>query len=437
MNKQTPSKKLEYPYEIDEVFGCTRGVILKTDEDDYKSVRAAEEVLVKWYKQNRFGEIYNLMGLVDNCTPADYFVGPEWEDRYLATRLSEERLDKLAKEHLGGDDGFRVMVFNRTTSAAVTVMLALAKPGTTVPYLVPPFSNPRTEWNVKGQGHPCTTRGVELARAEAPIIHSVETLNAILTKKRVSAIAICPHYRGALQEDELRRAIRLGNEANIPVWVDDASGARYRVVLQGEEKAIDMGADVVVTSCEKFGLNGPRVGLVVGKNHLMDKIGTKATILGTEGRPSIWAAVVRAMEEWSPEVSINEAAASVKYSNRLQSLAREIFGDRVGPDGAFRIEEDDALEIAMERAGISKCEFSPVDAVTTLAMILLRRYAYMTAPALSYPGASKRLSIFPPRSDQKPPEPKIVVRNLDKAFNELAQSITTRAKMEKILFGPD
>ena len=102
-----------------------------------------------------------------------------------------------------------------------------------------------------------------------------------------------------------------------------------------------------------------------------------------------------------------------------------------------RIEEDDALEIAMERAGISKCEFSPVDAVTTLAMILLRRFAYMTAPALSYPGASKRLSIFPPRSDQKPPEPKIVVRNLDKAFNELAQSITTRAKMEKILFGPD
>ena len=159
---------MEYPHHIDPEFGCTRGVIINTDEADYRGVRAAEAVLVKWYKERGFDSIYNLMGLVDNSTLPDYFSGPEWEDRYLATRLTEERLDPLAKAHLGGEEGFRAMVFNRTTSAAVTVMVALGEPRTTVPYFVPPFANPRPEWTVKGQGHPCTTRGIALAGAMRP-----------------------------------------------------------------------------------------------------------------------------------------------------------------------------------------------------------------------------------------------------------------------------
>lgn len=218
--------------------------------------------------------------------------------------------------------------------------------------------------------------------------------------------------------------------------MDDASGARSRVILEGEPRAIDMGADVVVTSCEKFGLNGPRAGLVLGRNDLMDRIGTKATILGTEGRPSIWVAVVRALEEWSPEVSLKGAHASEEYARRLQSLAREIFGNRVGPEGSFLIGEEDTLEIVMERLGLTQCEFAPVDAITALAMILLRRYGYMTLPALSYPGASKRIAIRPPRRDQEPPDPEVVVRNLDAAFDELASAITSREEMEKLLFGP-
>jgi L-seryl-tRNA(Ser) seleniumtransferase len=428
-------KSMEYPHDTDPLLGYTRGVIVNSDVDDYKCVRAAEAVLVKWYKERGFDSIYNLMGVADNCTLPDYFHGPEWEERYLATRLSEERLDVLAKEQLGGDDGFRAAAFNRTTSAAVTAMVALAEPGTSVPYLAPPFARPRPEWTIRGQGHPCTARGIGLSGAEAPIIFSLDELRDILANKPVSAVAICPRYRGALSEAELRQAIRLGNEAEVPVWVDDASGARTRVVLDGEARAIDMGADVVVTSCEKLGLNGPRAGLIVGRNELMDRIGTKATILGTEARPGIAAAIVRALEEWSPSVSIREEEARAAYARQLQPLAREIFGDRVGADDFFVIVEEDVLEIAMERAGITQCEFAPLDAVTALGMILVRRYGYMTLPAFSYPGASKRMSIGPPRRDQKAPEPDVVIRNLDAAFDELARVITSREEMEELLFG--
>ncbi|MFQ5933154.1 MAG: hypothetical protein ACE5KI_00755 [Dehalococcoidia bacterium] len=436
MTSPPEGRTMKYPHDMEPLLGYTRGVIINSDVDDYRSVRAAEAVLVKWYKERGFDSVYNLMGLVDNCTLPDYFSGPEWEERYLSTRLSEERLDVLAKEHVGGDDGFRAMAFNRTTSAAVTVMIAMAEPGTTVPYLAPPFANPRPEWTIQGQGHPCTARGIALAGAEAPIIFSLEELQNILVKEAVSAVAICPEYRGELSEGELRQAIRLGNEAGVPVWVDDASGARARVVLKGEQRAIDMGADVVVTSCEKFGLNGPRAGLVVGRNNLMDRIGTKATTLGTEGRPSIVAAIVRALEEWSPEASVLEAEADAEYARKLRPLAKEIFGDRVGHEDTFVMAEEDVLEITMERAGITHSEVAPVDAVTALAMILLRRYGYMTLPAFSYPGASKRLSMSPPRRDQEPPDPKVVIRHLDAAFGELARAITSREEMEELLFGP-
>ena len=37
---------MEYPHHIDPEFGCTRGVIINTDEADYRGVRAAEAVLV-------------------------------------------------------------------------------------------------------------------------------------------------------------------------------------------------------------------------------------------------------------------------------------------------------------------------------------------------------------------------------------------------------
>ena len=441
----TQGRSMEYPHEMEPILGYTRGVIINSDVEEYKSVRAAEAVLVKWYEERGFDSLYNLMGLVDNCTLPDYFQGPEFEERYLATRLSEERLTPLASEHLGGDGEFRAAVFNRTTSAAVTVMAALAVPGTAVPYLAPPFPNPRPEWTIKGQGHPCTARGIALAGADAPIIFSLRELEHILATENVSAVAICPHYRGILSEQELQQAIRLGNEAEVPVWVDDASGARSRVVLAGEARAIDMGADVVVTSCEKFALNGPRAGLVVGRNELMDRIGAKAMILGTEARPSVVAAVVRALEEWSPSDSVREAEARSEYAIQLHDLAREVIGDRAsgrttnpahGVEDSFILAEEDVLEIAMERVGMTRCEFAPLDAVTVLGMILLRRNGYMTLPAFSYPGASKRLSISPVRrSDQESPEAKDLIDNLDAALDELAKVINNRGEMEKLLFG--
>ena len=69
-------RSMEYPHEVEPILGYTRGVIINSDVEEYKSVRAAEAVLVKWYEERGFDSLYNLMGLVDNCTLPDYFQGP-------------------------------------------------------------------------------------------------------------------------------------------------------------------------------------------------------------------------------------------------------------------------------------------------------------------------------------------------------------------------
>lgn len=53
---------------------------------------------------------------------------------------------------------------------------------------------------------------------------------------------------------------------DIPVFVDDASGARVRTVLYGQPTAIELGADLVITSTDKL-MNGPRGGLMSGKKN--------------------------------------------------------------------------------------------------------------------------------------------------------------------------
>src|SRR5690606_24685613 len=122
----------------------------------------------------------------------------------------------------------------------------------------------------------------------------------------------------------------LAAREGVPVFFDDASGARTRTIADGQPRAIDLGASLAVTSCEKFGLNGPRAGLMVGRRDLMERIAAKAAVLGTEARPSISAAIVRAFEEFETEQGAKIFASWEALHRPLYEAARARFGDRVG-----------------------------------------------------------------------------------------------------------
>jgi L-seryl-tRNA(Ser) seleniumtransferase len=425
-----------YPNAIDPILGYAPGTILTDDLADYRSVRAAEEILLHRYRREGFDGVKNVMMLSDNCETPDWFRGPEYRERYLANKLAEQRLDALAKAHMGGDAGFGVMAFNRTTSANLTIVLALARPGTVVPYVVPKYARP----GLKGHGHPSIPRAIELARATTAVVVALDELEAVVARDAVSLIAVCPSYRGIVPEEITRGACALGRGRGIPVFVDDASGARVRVVGEGQARAIDLGADVTVTSCEKYGLLGPRAAVVVARLDLLERIGARAAVLGTEARPSVTAAIVRCFEAWTPERGEAMYREWERLHRPLWEAMRRAFGDRVWwkPYGGVWLMPEDVLEIAMERAGIDDTEVAPVDAATVLAMILLRRHGWMTLPALHYPGASKSLTIHMAQPAARTLSPEAIVHAIDDGLTALAKMLGRRDRLEAMLFGgPD
>lgn len=425
---------LRYPSDIDPVLGYAPGRILTDELMDYRSEQVAEAVLLDRYRKHGLAGVHNVMMLVDNCRVPDYFAGPEYEERYLSQKLSEERLDRLAKIHLGGDDGFRTLAFNRTTAANLTVTLALVRPGSVVPYLVVPYRKP---W-LKGHGHPSIPRAVELAQARCEIVTTAGEVAALLDRGDVSLVTICASYRGIVDEEILRTTCRLGRARAIPVFVDDASGARLRTIGEGQPTAIELGADLAVTSTEKYGLDGPRAGLVVGRKPLMERIGAKAAVLGTEARPSIVAAIVRCLEAFTREGGLAMYAEWERRHRELYEVARPVFGDRVywKGYGGVSIMAEDILEIVMERAGVEESPWAPVDISTAVAMVLLRKYGYMTIPALHYPGASKALMIHLANPSAQVLTAKEIVAALDDAFATVAGIMESRQKLETVLFGP-
>jgi L-seryl-tRNA(Ser) seleniumtransferase len=422
-----------YPNAIDPVLGYAPGTILVDDLADFRSVRAAEEVLLARYRKEGFDGIKNVMMLSDNCAVPGWFSGPEYQERYLANKLAEERLDGLAKAHMGGDERFGVMAFTRTTAANLTIVLALAEPGTVVPYLVPRYPKP----GFKGHGHPSIPRAIELARARTHVVVDLDELRQVVERERVSLVTVCPSYRGIIPEAFTRGACELGHARGIPVFVDDASGARLRTVGEKQARAMDLGADVTVTSCEKYGLTGPRAAVVVARRDLLDRIGAKAAVLGTEARPSVTAAIVRCLEEWTPERGEAIYRDWERRHRPLYEAMRAAFGDRVQwkPYGGVWLMPEDTLEIAMERAGLEETPFAPVDAATVLAMILLRRHGYMTLPALHYPGASKSLTIHMAQPAAQRLTTDEIVRAIDEAFTALAAMLPSRQRLEAMLFG--
>ena len=54
-----------------------------------------------------------------------------------------------------------------------------------------------------------------------------------------------------IDEDIFKKVIEMAHKQNIPVMVDDASGARLRTVVFKQKKACDLGADIAITSTDK------------------------------------------------------------------------------------------------------------------------------------------------------------------------------------------
>ena len=176
-------------------------------------------------------------------------------------------------------------------------------------------------------------------------------------------------------ESELRQVVQLAHDKGIPVYVDDAGGARVGPAIFDQPRTLQLGVDIVATGLDKYGTVGPRLGVMAGDKSLVSRIRARAFEMGMEARPFLYPAAVRSLAGSTPE----RVQDLVETTRGVATALQEEFGDRLHQTPVIaELLADDILEMALERAGLETPPIVPYEASAALAMLLLRDYGILT-----------------------------------------------------------
>jgi L-seryl-tRNA(Ser) seleniumtransferase len=292
-------------------------------------------------------------------------------ETYAGPAVFEDAVQTLGKIHLGGE---QVLALNRTSSGILASVIALVKEGDEIVHFLP-----------KSPAHPSIPRSAELVGAT---YREFEDIDEFEVNENTSLVFIT----GSTMDHEVislkdfLKVVEISKSNDVPVLVDDASGARLRTVVYKQPRAMDMGADVVITSTDKL-MDGPRGGLMSGKSDIMIKIKSKAHQFGLEAQPPLVAGMVRALENLSPERILEAFGNKHELYNALKKDFRDV---KETPTGIMLTSE--ALYIEFDHRGI-KTDLNGDDLAYLFAMLLLRNHGIITIPAVGMPGASATIRI--------------------------------------------
>jgi L-seryl-tRNA(Ser) seleniumtransferase len=374
----------ELPYE--------RGEILGSTEDDFAKLRAAWRII-----EARGGDVFNFTGLERSLGD-----GP---DDDVAPALHGERLRELALEHLGGDpERDDVFVANRMTAAIVASMQVLVRPGARVVGVSASYS------------HPAVVRAVRLAGGVLDDGGPVAGAGVVvLTRLAVTY--------DALPLDAIERAVA---EADGPVFVDDAGGARVGPAVLGQPKMLELGADVGATGLDKYGTIGPRLGLLAGRRDLVSRIRARAIELGLEARPMLYPAVVRSLEQYRPERVRELVATTMTVADALEAR-----GVRVTRTPVAAKLEGSAILARVGGEGM----LVRIEATAALAMLLLRDHGIHTVHFAALPPGTDALLLkfVPPETLERFGGPERFAAAVDESLDRLAALVREPDGVRRLL----
>jgi L-seryl-tRNA(Ser) seleniumtransferase len=427
------AKAYEYPNPIHPRHGYATGAILADDVTIGRFVQRSKERLADRYEDKGLQSIYSFIMITDDCDTGTYFTRPEHRERYLGEAVIYRDLEKLAKLHLGGgpDDG--VLAFNRMVAANLTAVLGLAQRGKRVLYLVPRYERPEV---MKGYGHPSIPRAADIAGCVCTIVTSAEEVRRELDKGDVCLLGVCAYYRDILAESEFEEACKAARAQGVAILVDDASGARARVFDHGQRKALELGADVVATSTDKYGFHGPRSAFMVGRRDLVDRIRAVALMLGTEARPSLAAAICRTIAEFTPENAYQDNRVLAGLHDELYRKMLPVFGPRLKNmhEHGVRMAPEDFMELVMGKAGARKADVAPIDVTSAHATFALKQHGYIMLAGFSYPGGSREIWVHLNHARSRTISLDELARNLAAAVDQTAAIVGSRGRVEQVLF---
>lgn len=344
-------------------------MLVESLTDEVKRRDAALKIIKsRLQKYGREG-VYDLTGLSGGFPIKD--LDKNLLETYAGPAVFDEALQTLGKIHLGGE---QVLAVNRTSAGILAVIMALVDEGDEVVHYLP-----------KSPAHPSIPRSVELVGASYIEFESIDEFKVSDDTTIVFITGSTMDHDIILMEDFLK-IVESCKSKKIPVVVDDASGARLRTVVYKQPRAIDMGADITITSTDKL-MDGPRGGLMSGREDLMMLVKTKAHQFGLEAQPPLIAGMVRALENLTPERILQ----SFERKKLLKDVLKLDFNHmEETPTGLMLTPESLKLELEERK---TETDITPRELAFLYSMLLLKNHGIITIPAVGMPGASATIRV--------------------------------------------
>lgn len=377
--------------------------------DEMKKREAALRFIATLVNQEGRSSLYDLSGLAggfpvkkSDLSLLETYSGPAIFSAYL---------QKEGTQHLGGD---KVAAFNRTSAAILATILALVKPGEEVIHYLPELPS-----------HPSIPRSVKLQGASYREFDNLQDFQ-LTDETTLVVITGSTMDHQVLPLKDFERIIQISQEKQVPVMVDDASGARIRTVIYDQPRALDMGADLVVTSTDKL-MDGPRAGLMAGNGPLMDRITDKAHQFGLEAQPPIVAGIVRALEDFNPQRILD----SLERRDKLHQMAGTVLeGVEKTPTGFMITAANLKKQITPEGSET----LTPRELATLMAMMLLREHHIITIPAVGMPGVSDTIRLDLSSKDAERVDDARIIKALKESLQGLREIISDEEAGLSVLY---
>ncbi|ETW92777.1 MAG: hypothetical protein ETSY2_52630, partial [Candidatus Entotheonella gemina] len=299
---------------------------------------------------------------------------------FVAPALYFHPFKQAALEHLGGSpEQHDVALFNRLTGATYATHLTLVEPGDVVLGVSASYS------------HPSVVRAAAQAGATLIDTKGLEDFKVALEREHRVALVVMTRLAvtyEVMPEHDLRQVVQLAHAKGVPVYVDDAGGARVGPAMFDQPRTLELGVDVVATGLDKYGTVGPRLGVMAGEKSLVSRIRARAFEMGMEARPFLYPAAARSLAGSTPE----RVRELVETTRTVSVALQEVFGERLHETPVIaQLLADDILEMAMQRAGLSAPPIVPYEASAALAMLLLRDYGIITVHFVGLPPGTSAL----------------------------------------------
>ncbi|OZI72357.1 selenocysteine synthase [Bordetella genomosp. 12] len=351
-------------------------------------------------------------------------------DEWTGPGLIDEAFQDAGVNHLGGArPRHSAALFNRTSGGLIAAIGALSG-GRPVVSAVPEGS----------KSHASVPRGCYAARVDLVECDTVEEFGDAIRVQQpaLTLITTVSSNLDRLDEDVIAGMVKMAVDAGTICLVDDAYGARIRPILHNGTHALVMGAHLVITNCDKAGMIGPRAGLLVGLDALVQRVAAKAAEFGSEARAPIVAAVTESL-------GIFESAWLREEAGLGQQLT-ELFEQEFGAERVQRsdlgpiIVEDDVFAMVLERAGLQPGDTSlvPAEVTSALGAILLRDHGVLTTNTHGQPGAKASLRLRPtPDGIARLGGLATVVNALSTSLDTLAPLVSDPGLVSQLILGKD